>query len=287
MGSERSRPDYRTPPPQFLRDSTLDLAGCTTPETGIRIATRPSYDFLFPLAPLVYYLGATVEIATTPKLITAEGHTRPLPAQPRPYELAIERLLKRFVVCDAMTRTAGPYPGAQAELAAVEDDLPFNPISLYREPIGVRVARYLQADYETLAPVIPQWDLKAHIGARPGQIELLPSLARDLALLTVADQSVPRGATRIEQADDEGKSSERRGQQASPSSVITPAAPPTRTDIQATTPDTAETGTETQGLTEGNQTPSRTATPPRRFKLPAANAIDTVWGRRWRASQRE
>jgi hypothetical protein len=271
MGSERSRPDYRDTPPQFVRDSSLDLAELPTPETGIRIATRPSYDFLLPLAPLVYYLGATVEIATTPKLITA-GHTHPLPARARPYERTIERLLKRFVVCDAMTRSAGPYPGAQAELAAIGDDLPFNPMSLYGDPMDARVARYLQADYDTLAPVIPQWDLKAHIGARPGRVELLPDLARDLAPISVTEQSTIQSEVSPGQvADVAPPDTAQRGRRSeSHTSVITPTAPPSMTEIQAANAD--------DEWTEAVGEQSQTAEPPTFLELPSKDAVDVAWG---------
>ena len=68
-------------------------------------------------------------------------------------------------------------------------DLDFT--ALYDTPLPGRLASYLSVPFETLEPFVPNWQLGVDITPTANNIEYLPYLARDLALVRIPDKPTP------------------------------------------------------------------------------------------------
>ncbi len=78
ISPERSFPTLRGHPPTIELGEELHVPEELRPtETGIQIEVPPEYEYVFPAAPLAYYLGAKLVPGTAPRII-ANGFEHPL-----------------------------------------------------------------------------------------------------------------------------------------------------------------------------------------------------------------
>jgi hypothetical protein len=185
---ERSYPTLRGHPPLVDRGEAFEApAGLSSPETGVTIELPATRRHVYAVAPLAYYLGATVVPGETARLVTDDGFTHELGVA-RDFETDVERLLKRTFFLDCLTRTEGYYQvdlfertALESELAAdVDLDFP----DLYGRSIGAQLESYLEVPYGTIEAHAPRWKLGAHVSPSASNVELLPFLANDLAVVT-------------------------------------------------------------------------------------------------------
>lgn len=195
---ERSFPTLRGHPPLVERAGELAVPdGLDRPETGVELAVPPRPEYLYPAAPLAYYLGATVEPADRPRLV-AGGETFPFQESPA-FERETNRLLRRVFLLDCVARTVGLFPAKLHERRQLEAALadPVDWESLYEAPLAERVRRYLQPRFDPVLELPSGWHLRADVAPGPEYAEFLPFVAMDLAAIRCADR-LPAPSTDLE-----------------------------------------------------------------------------------------
>ncbi|MFB6118636.1 hypothetical protein [Halosegnis sp.] len=191
LSCERSFPTLRGHPPTLDLGDELDIPdGPRAPKTGVTIEIPESLRAVYTVAPLAYYLGATVEPGTKPRLTTTTGVSYPLAAHGSLAE-SVRDLLRHVFTMDCLVRTEGGYcPVSLAERQAVDGllssvDETF--ASLYGKPIAEQLDSYLSVPFEEVEPVQPTWRHTADLPAGPAGVEVLPFLTADLATIRCYD----------------------------------------------------------------------------------------------------
>jgi len=106
----------------------------------------------------------------------------------RGFEEEVERVLKQVFFLDCITRTEGFYPVNLHERNAIEDQVDLNFEYLYDQPTGQRLRKYLEVPFSILKPHLPQWKLTANIISTPANVEIIPFLVNDLAIIRPANR---------------------------------------------------------------------------------------------------
>ncbi|MCL7419223.1 MAG: hypothetical protein M8354_15510, partial [Halalkalicoccus sp.] len=128
---ERSYPTLRGHPPTIERGSALSIPdGLSPPETGITIEVPPTLRHAYVVAPLAYYLGATVKPGDEAQVRTESGFVHPLGTDGE-FETEVERTLKQSFFFDCITRTEGLYPIDLHERRAIERHVDLDFAALY------------------------------------------------------------------------------------------------------------------------------------------------------------
>ena len=180
---ERSYPTLRGHPPLIERgDRFIAPEGLERPETGVTLELPETRKHVYVAAPLAYYLGAEVVPRSTPRVVTDEGFVHELDG-PGGFETAVERTLKQTFFLDCLTRTEGYYEVDLHERRVLEPDLGLDFADLYDRSIGEQLDAYLDVPYERIEPHIPDWKLTAHVTPTTSNVELLPFVANDLAVV--------------------------------------------------------------------------------------------------------
>ncbi len=180
---ERSYPTLRGHPPMIELGDELDIPETLdTPETGVTIEVRPSLEEIFVVASLAYYLGATIKPGEEARIITDNGYVHPL-GEGTAFEREVERVLKQTFFLDCLTSTEGHYLDSLYERIVVEDRIQFDFSERYARSISDQLEIDLQVPFDTLEPDMPQWKLTTHISQSPENVEILPFLVNDLAVI--------------------------------------------------------------------------------------------------------
>ncbi|RDI70699.1 hypothetical protein [Halopelagius longus] len=184
---ERSYPTLRGHPPLLERGDSLDVPpGLEAPETGVTVELPAEYSYLYVAAPLVYYLGATVTEGPTPRIVTESGFEYDLDA-PVGFEREVERVLKRAFFLDCLTRTEGYYDVDLHERRAVEDELDLDFAALYDRSLSEQLEAYLDVPHGVVESHVPEWKLTTHVAPTADNLELVPFVANDLAVVRTPD----------------------------------------------------------------------------------------------------
>jgi len=220
---ERSFPTLRGHPPAVELRTSLDIPDMIEPpETGVRIEAPPSYDAIFPLASLSYYLGAEITPAQRPRLVTEGGFEYEL-SYPEGFNDDVEQVLKQVFLLDCLTRTEGFYQVDLHERNALAPHLDFDWEALYEQSVGERVESYLSVSYRLIEEYVPEWRLTAHVEPTAETVEQLPFVVDDLAVVRTVDTAVqgtegaPAPAANV--SPDGGESLLKRSAGADPSDV--------------------------------------------------------------------
>ncbi|MCU4718355.1 hypothetical protein [Halapricum hydrolyticum] len=211
---ERSFPTLRGHPPLLERGTELDIPDVLdVPETGIRIEVPPEREYIYPIASLAYYLGATVVPGDRPRL-HADGETFSLTAD-GDFESTVARVLEQVFLMDCVTRTEGYYTVDLHERNVVEDAVDLDFEALYERSTAEQVRTYLSIPFEDVTDAVPRWKLTADVVPDPEHAETLPFLANDLAKIrTLSDaeirsRSVHEGLATVEDFFGRGSKSAR------------------------------------------------------------------------------
>jgi len=178
---ERSFPTLRGHPPLIEFGETVSIpGGQRRPDTGVRLEVPPEPEFVFPTAPLAYYLGAEVVPAEMPRLTTTAGVDHAFDADA--FEADATRLLRHVFTLDCLTRVEGYYPVDLNERErAAELGIDLDWASLYEKPLAAQLATYLSVPFADIEPLVPEWRLTADIVPNLGRSTVLPHLANELA----------------------------------------------------------------------------------------------------------
>lgn len=191
---ERSFPTLRGHPPKLCVGESLDVPGSVSkPESGITVTVPRDESALLTVAPLAYYLLATVEFGEKFMIQTADGF-RYCP----PYEditTAVKSILTSCFFIDCIVRTEGLYPFDLRDRRKFEShsnvELDFE--GLYEQSLMERTKTYLQVDSGLLSDITEDWPVTAVIEPGTEATEALPHLVHELAHITPADPPIYTG----------------------------------------------------------------------------------------------
>lgn len=198
---ERTFPSLRGHPPLLNLDSECKISDeLTPPETGIEITVPTGHEWIYPIGPLAYWLGATVKPGEP--ALSIEGKRYPL-GEAAEYEAETDReaferhvrdILQFTFLFDCAVRTEGFYAvelDARRRVEAI--GLPLDFAELYEASLADRVRTYLDLDcsFESLAARVgrPGWRLTADVQPDPDRATTMPFLARDLAVVRCPNES--------------------------------------------------------------------------------------------------
>ena len=203
--AERTFPTLRGHPPLLELADEPDLPdGATPPDTKIRLTVPAAHEWLYPVVPLAYWLGATVEPGDP--ALHVDGWTYPLGVAGG-YDDDTRREAFGQHVRDALQFTF-QFDCAVRQFYDVELDierriesagLPLDLDRLAEASLAERTKTYLELD-GSLAGLEervgrPDWRLTADVEPKPERATTVPFLARDLAVVRCPSESVIVNAT--------------------------------------------------------------------------------------------
>lgn len=224
---ERSFPTWRGHPPALeVGDELVIPDELSPPEQDLVIEVPATFEHLFPVAPLAYYLGAHVEVGHVPRIVGDELDY--LLTHPQGFERGVHELLQRVFTLECITRTEGIYPVELLERNQLSQRVDLPLAELYNAPTSERLKAYLDIPFCVIEDFIPDWRLAAHVDATPESIPLLPHLSHDLALITNANADHVSSQTTSGTAGvlTRGSSVSERGVSSKQSTFIKPAKSP-------------------------------------------------------------
>ncbi|WP_143416389.1 hypothetical protein [Halobacterium hubeiense] len=177
---DRSWPTLRGHPPAIEHGSELDIPDqVAPPDTGVHIEVPPEYGAIYTVAPLAYYLGATVEPGNRPRLIMG-GQSVDLDAD----DLAgsVRSVLEHVFTLDCVVRMAGVYPFRTTAVDELEDRVTLDYETLFELPLAERTAAYMDVARSATAGIL-EWHYTADVAADSAYAPALPYLVDELALV--------------------------------------------------------------------------------------------------------
>ncbi|SDZ75452.1 hypothetical protein SAMN04488065_0054 [Haloplanus vescus] len=194
---ERSYPTLRGHPPLVELGERLHVPdGVDAPDTGVRLELPPEYESIYVAAPLAYYVAADVVPGDRPRLVTDDGFEHDLDTV-RGFETEVERVLKQTFFLDCVTRTEGYYSVDLHEREAIESSLDLDFEWLYDQPLATQLAEYLSVPFGAVEDELPEWRLTSHVAPDPENVELLPFVTNDLAVVRTP-QSQPEPSSEVQ-----------------------------------------------------------------------------------------
>ena len=185
---ERSFPTLRGHPPLLRVGETLDVPeSLSRPDTGITLTVPPTTSNLLTVAPLAYYLLATVEPGDQFGLETDTGFSyRP---DSKSISDAVQSILTHCFYLDCLVRTEGLYPVDLQERRDFEAVAPveLDYSKLYNQSLSERTERYLQVPADIVVDVMPTWPVTAFVDSDTPSTEALPYLVYELANIRPTD----------------------------------------------------------------------------------------------------
>ncbi|MFB6253272.1 MAG: hypothetical protein ABEI06_01520, partial [Halobacteriaceae archaeon] len=180
---ERSYPTLRGHPPLIEFGDELNVPdSLSKPETEITIEIPATLKHIFVSAPLSFYLGATLTKGETPKIKTSNGFEYAL-ADITDFETSVAQILKQVFFLDCVTRTEGLYQVDLEERNKIESKVDLDFDALYQQSPAKRLESYLTVDFETIRPHLPEWELTTHLAPEYDNLEILPFVINDLAII--------------------------------------------------------------------------------------------------------
>ena len=180
---ERAYPTLRGHPPEIEIGEELHIPeGLTPPDSGVHIEIPVERQFIYPVAPLAFYLGAELVPGKSPRIVGEDGFTYQLDGE-RGFEETVAQTLKQVLLFDCVTRTEGFYTLDLAERTEVEKRVDLDWAALYDESITDQLQAYLEVPYERIADHVPEWKTAGYIAPTAENAELLPFLVDDLATI--------------------------------------------------------------------------------------------------------
>ncbi|MFD2375252.1 hypothetical protein [Haloarchaeobius iranensis] len=198
--SERSYPTLRGHPPLVELGEELQIPdGFSPPDTGVELVIPPAFQYIYPAAPLAFYLGADLVPGKEPTIRTAQFEHELNSGQC--FEDDVATLLKRILFLDCIVRTEGIHQVELYERKQVEPELPFDIGSMYGRPLVEQLESYLTVSQETVEPYLPRWCLTAHLPHKADKVVAVPHIVNDLGVIRSTNgqtHSVSRTANTVD-----------------------------------------------------------------------------------------
>lgn len=182
-GPERSHPDYRTHPPLVeIGDETYipPRVREMVPQTDIIIDVPANYDELFVIAPLAYYLGASVRIGSGTARLSAPGVHKSFGSLSE-IQFEAAALLRRVFFLDCLVRDVPDEEPPYQRI--ILDKIGLNPESIRTATPGERLAAYMGVKQASIMSELPTWHLSTYVSPSSDMIPSLPYLLDDLSLI--------------------------------------------------------------------------------------------------------
>jgi len=191
--AERTFPTLRGHPPLLELADEPDLpGGATPPDNGIRLTVPAAHEWLYPVVPLAYWLGATVDPGEP--ALHVDGWTYPLgvaggydgDTRREAFEGHVRDVLQFTFQFDCAVR--GFYDvELDIERRIESAELPLDLDRLAEASLAERTRTYLELDGSVadLEEKVgrPDWRLTADVDPEPQRATTTPFLARDLAVV--------------------------------------------------------------------------------------------------------
>jgi len=188
---DRSWPTLRGHPPAIRRGDELDVPEeVEPPETGVSIEVPPEYGAIYTVAPLAYYLAASVEAGTRPRVI-ADGQSHDLDADD--LAASVRSVLEHVFTLDCVVRMAGVYPFRTATADRIEERVDLDYERLFGLSLAERTAAYMDVPRSATAGLL-DWHYTADVAADPAYAPALSYLADELVLV----RSPPRQSGQVD-----------------------------------------------------------------------------------------
>ncbi|MFC3477615.1 hypothetical protein [Halobacterium litoreum] len=218
---DRSWPTLRGHPPTVRRGDELDVPDAVAPpDTGVTVEVPPEYGAVYTVAPLAYYLGATVEPGPKPRL-RAAGAVREF--DPDALAADVRTCLGHLFALDGVVRSVGVYPFRHEQAETFDDRTEVDYEHLFDLPLDERTAAYLDVPRYATDGLV-DWHLTADVADEPQTAPTLPYLVDELALIR-SPPPTPRPATRSPEPDALSRSAAQTAtasQSTAPTEVVVP-----------------------------------------------------------------
>lgn len=189
---DRSYPSMRGYPPIIeLNDQSELLSGnLRNSESSVQLLLPPSYERLFCITPLAYYLGASVDIIETASpVIQFKDEEYEFSDTVEEFSHQVANLLSRSFYLDCLVRNVGPYGFDLFELDLLQQ-ITLEPETVYNLPIDDRLEIYMGVDFESIADQFPQWPLSISIQPTVENITTLSHLSYCLSFIFPAESEL-------------------------------------------------------------------------------------------------
>jgi len=160
----RTATSRRRHPPQVAFGPETDVPDAVErrmEDTGVEVVVPDHLGMLFVVAPLAFYLSATVRVepGAVPHVRADEYDLRyDLGDPPR----GAPPLLERVFWLDCAARSGDPYATTVEEAAAL-DALDLDAETLLDAPLAARLCTYVDAPFERVAERFPEWHLSMYV----------------------------------------------------------------------------------------------------------------------------
>lgn len=187
LSPRRSYPTLRGHPPLVEQGSELSIPDTVTvPDSGVTVEVPPDLASVYRVAPLAYYLGATVRPGAEPRVL-ADGVSLSLSTPTVGTERRIDQFLKQTFFLDCVVRHKANEESGLHERDAVESSLTFDPAAVYDAPLPERVVAYDDVPFEAVEPHLPAWPLHSDFEPRIEHVGYLPFAAKRLSSMRVRE----------------------------------------------------------------------------------------------------
>ncbi|ELZ12160.1 hypothetical protein C479_05113 [Halovivax asiaticus JCM 14624] len=182
-------------PPRLAFGDELDVphaVGDHVPETGLVLRLPSQLEYLFPAAPLAYYLGARIELddEAEPALATRTGSVLTEFGTQPGYQYAVAGLLRRVFLLDMLVRYdqySSANPADLDLLSALDADT-----DVIRERTDPeRLEALLALDFDRISNGLPEWHFASFVEPTFENVRALPYLIRNVSAIYLPDAARP------------------------------------------------------------------------------------------------
>lgn len=184
---ERSFPTLRGHPPAIRLGTDLHIPEqISPPSTGITLTVPAELSSIYAVAPLAYYLLASVVPDDQFSIRIGDFQYEP---QGTDIAESVARILHTCFILDCLVRTEGLYPVDLHERERLESHTHVNLdySNLYHLSHEERVKEYLQISHEDIREISPHWPVTAIIQPGFENAEALPALVTELSKIRPDD----------------------------------------------------------------------------------------------------
>jgi len=163
-------------------DVSIDDELGSNPDQNLVIQIPRSLESLFAVAPLSYYLGASIRVShdVTP-VIKFDSLVYQFPGA-NTFAEEVAAIMTRVFYLDCLVRNAGPY-GFEIHELDLLDRLPLDTERLYGLSMSKRLKAYLDVPFDDVAECFPEWPLAVSMDSKVDNIPALPHLLDRLSLI--------------------------------------------------------------------------------------------------------
>ncbi|WP_254862041.1 hypothetical protein [Halovivax gelatinilyticus] len=184
-------------PPRILFGNAYDVPEAVdahVPDTGVELVVPDRLAYLFPAAPLAYYLGLRVITTSdeTPHIRTADGSVLvEFEAQPT-YQYEIASLLRRVFLVESLVRYDQISTSSPADVEVLPQ-LDINPESFVEASVVDRLTATLETNFAQISDALPEWHYVSYVDPTFENARALPYLVRNLAAVMGPEAAPGRG----------------------------------------------------------------------------------------------